>query len=317
MSSGLIYAETVRAEQLQLTVYSGSDPANAKGQDNWVRDDIAPDSDQLATWRWDVGEDEPLDIPIYDVNGSFGADISKALHVPEINGSEGFIPLTTNSPATPQVGVIDDTGTRWGTDGLTAIPDSLEHQFVASSWSGSNGWTSEDGELTLSVQDSPTKQSDALNGEDTISFDGSNDGFSNTNYSISQTFGIVAVYQYQTTGQSFSRAIADGSGTRLDPDGSNGDFSIAAGTEVAGSDTDTNWHIHSGLFNGTDSQTRLDGSTETSGDAGTSGMSALRIANTGSDFTDIEFAEFWTLQNPSVQDLEDAESVLNDKYSVY
>ena len=204
---------------------------------------------------------------------------------------------------------------------ISAIPDSVEYQFAASSASNGSDWTSEDGSLTLSVIGSPTIQSGALNGEDTVYYDGADDGHRGTNVNISQIFGIVAVYQYPTTGQGSSRGIGDTNSTRayLDPDGVNSSFEMSAGNYIGNAATDTNWHIHSGYFAGSNSENRLDGSTNVQGDAGTNSLEEIDVAynQNGTTYTELEVAEFWILANPSLQEITDSEQILNDKYAVY
>lgn len=256
--------------------------------------------------------------------GESGAALDNA-YLSEIQGPivEGASSIDTLHPVT----IVKENASTSRPNGsvvleYAAIPDSVTYQFVASSTSSGSDWTSEDGSLTLSATGSPTIQSNDLNGEDTLLYDGVDDYHRTTNISITQPLAIVAVYQYQATGQGGSRAISDtdapSSELRLDPDDGNGKYEIYAGNRVDNTATDTQWRIHSGIFDGANSESRLDGSTDASGDAGSNDPSGLEVAHReAGDHTEIKFAEFWVLDNPSLQDVKDSEQILNNKYAVY
>jgi len=211
-------------------------------------------------------------------------------------------------------------------DGSTVfggIPDSVEYQFVASSTSSGSDWTSEDGSLTLSVEGSPTILSGDLAGEDVLDYDGTNDAHTTTNISLSQPTAIVAVYRKDATTNNAEMALGGSrSNSRhlLTPDISSNDiYGINAGSGVDGSGSDNSYAIHSGYFDGTNSETRLNGSTDTSGDAGTNDLTDLSVAKwvEFGSYLDMSIAEFWILNDPSLQDVKDSEATLNDKYAIY
>lgn len=67
-----------------------SDPANTEEGDWWVRGDLAPESNQLATFRFDHGGGV-WDIPIYE-SGTSEPSVYEVWTF-RVNGSLGFIPL--------------------------------------------------------------------------------------------------------------------------------------------------------------------------------------------------------------------------------
>lgn len=95
MGRGIVESGLFRSERYQYELRT-SDPATTKEGEMWIRTDLAPNTDQLATLRFDAGG-STWDIPIYDVAADT-ADVIDVWRVP-IGGTTGFIPLTTDSPA--------------------------------------------------------------------------------------------------------------------------------------------------------------------------------------------------------------------------
>lgn len=201
------------------------------------------------------------------------------------------------------------------------IPDSVKHRFIAANGTDGGDWTSEDGNVTLSALGSPTIVSNDLNGEDVYSYDGTDDGHQDTSFSLTQPDAIIAVYQLPTTGQGGSRGMGDTGSSQhfLDPDDGSSNLGINAGSALSGSSRDTNWNIHTGLFDGMNSETRVDGSSDNTGNAGSNDMDEFDVAynSNGDSHTELKVAEFWILGAPSDQDILDSEEFLNDKYAVF
>ena len=208
----------------------------------------------------------------------------------------------------------------------SAIPDSIEYQFVASSTASGSDWTSEDGTLTLSALGSPTLQSGGLNGEDYLSYDGNVDGHEGTDgeLNITQPDALVGVFRTPTLGQAGSRFFggdddSTGGNHHINPQ-ANDIYRFFAGTPLESGSSDTNWHIISAYADGANSYIRLDGSELVTGDAGTNDLTKLSVAYKSSstvEHTELDTPELAVLDSPTAQDVMDYEQYLNDKYAVF
>lgn len=122
MGRGIIESGLFRSEQFGVEQRT-SDPADHQEGERWIRTDLAPEADQIATYRFDMGT-EVVDIPIYDANASVDG-VEKVRRV-QVGGQTGFIPFTSSSPTYPEW-AMQHNGSRLGAhDALTAstIPDS-------------------------------------------------------------------------------------------------------------------------------------------------------------------------------------------------
>ena len=95
MGRGIIESALFRTERLGLELRT-SDPASHNEGEAWIRTDLAPDTDQLATLRFDHGSGT-WDIPVYEA-GSSASSVSEAWRL-TINGSTGYIPVITEDEA--------------------------------------------------------------------------------------------------------------------------------------------------------------------------------------------------------------------------
>ena len=203
---------------------------------------------------------------------------------------------------------------------IAGIPDSVDYQFVASSWTEGASWDSEDGTASLNEVGSPTKQSGDLNGEDTIYLDGVDDAFENSSLSWSQPNAVVIVGRHISGSGEDSRFFdSQGSGRQILTADENGNFGIFAGSWIEDGATDSNWHIFNPLYDGASSDLRVDGTESVSGDIGTMGLDGPVIGarDNFSAFHEMEVAEIWFMSSPSASDRDDADSILNDKYGIY
>lgn len=126
MGRGIIESGLFRSERYGLEERT-SDPATTYEGEAWIRTDLAPDTDQIATLRFDAGG-SVWDIPIYDRTATTDG-VSKAWSI-QVGGVTGFIPLTTTSPAFNAL-KYQHNGSAYGAhDALTAsaIPDSALDQ---------------------------------------------------------------------------------------------------------------------------------------------------------------------------------------------
>ncbi|GAA0305466.1 LamG-like jellyroll fold domain-containing protein [Halarchaeum salinum] len=128
MGRGIIESGLFRSERYQLERRT-SDPATTQEGEMWIRTDIAPDADQLATLRFDNGSGT-WDIPIYDTTATTD-NVSKALRF-EVAGSTGFVPVTTSGGTYDALRLQHNDSTYAFHDALeaSAIPDSVIHRYT-------------------------------------------------------------------------------------------------------------------------------------------------------------------------------------------
>jgi hypothetical protein len=132
MGRGIVSAGKLRTEGLRLTPRT-SDPSGTSEGEGWIRSDVAPEDNQIGTFRFDTGG-STLDLPIYPVTADVGDGVSKRWRV-VVDGTQGFIPVTDSSPDYPAVGVWDGA-TRYGATDLSAIPDIGDYQWYVDAGSG-------------------------------------------------------------------------------------------------------------------------------------------------------------------------------------
>lgn len=135
MGRGIIESGLFRSERYQFKERT-SDPTTTYEGDAWIRTDLAPNTDQLATLRFDNGASN-IDIPIFDASATADG-VEKAWRV-QVGGVTGFIPITTSSPTYNQL-KYQHAGTTYGAhDALaaSAIPDSVGNHWPMDEGSGS------------------------------------------------------------------------------------------------------------------------------------------------------------------------------------
>jgi len=125
MGRGIVESGLFRSERVQFELRT-TDPAITKEGEAWVRTDLAPNTDQLATLRFDGGA-STFDMPIFD-SAATVTNVEKVWRV-SIGGTVGFIPLAAagESGAYPQVKYQHNGNALDGHDSLvvSAIPDSV------------------------------------------------------------------------------------------------------------------------------------------------------------------------------------------------
>ena len=90
MASGTVGAELWRTEQLTLEERT-TDPEETTEGAVWVRTDIAPAPDQIASLCVDRG-DSVATVPVYDLDADTEEEIAQPLRL-EVDGSTGFVPF--------------------------------------------------------------------------------------------------------------------------------------------------------------------------------------------------------------------------------
>jgi len=130
MARGTISVGELRSEQIKLQPRT-SDPVGTIEGEAWLRSDIAPKTDQLATVRVDVGG-STVDVPVF-ATGTSGSNVTEARRV-RVNGVTGYIPigLVSEDPAYPQFRIAHNADTYAWHNATKFIPDSGIEQI---------GWT--------------------------------------------------------------------------------------------------------------------------------------------------------------------------------
>ncbi len=88
MGRGIIESGLFRSQKCGVSELT-SDPADHQEGERWIRTDLAPETDQIATYRFDMGADGVVDIPIYDAGATVDG-VEKVRRV-QVNGQTGFI----------------------------------------------------------------------------------------------------------------------------------------------------------------------------------------------------------------------------------
>jgi len=203
------------------------------------------------------------------------------------------------------------------------IPDSVDYQLVASSYSEGSPWTDEIRGATMNDVGSPTKQTNDLNGEATIYLDGTSDGFDDIDAEITQNQpNAIVIVARHISGSGGSGRFYDSSDQGrqlLGADDGNGKVKQFAGNNSIGGSTSTNWRIYNALFDGSNSDLRVNGSTAFSGNAGANDLVNIVFGGDRefNNFHEMEIAEAWFMSSPSTQDRDDADFQMNDKYAIY
>lgn len=195
MGRGIIESGLFRTERLGLEVRT-TDPATTGEGDAWIRSDVAPDTDQIATLRFDDGASN-IDVPIFSA-GTSGSNVSEALPV-QLNGSEGFIPITDVGGTYSQLRIQHNSATYEFHDALTAIaaiPDSGIFYYNYEDEGTLNAvdqWNNNDGTIN-----GTTYTTDAYAGSHALSFDGVDDNVSLPSGLFGTSAFSVAFWAYPT-----------------------------------------------------------------------------------------------------------------------
>ena len=209
------------------------------------------------------------------------------------------------------------------------IPDSEDLQIhadasdktdVSSTWETGIG-------PDLSAVGSPSIQTDEQNGNNAVRYDGENDGHSSGSFTSSQTQPnhLFVVFRARETDFDATLPILateDDTNRQdiLQDESGDGEWGLNSGSNIRGGSTDTNWHIASALFNGSNSTLRIDGTQVASGDAGSDGWPSLTVAYldwaSGNEHA-IDVGEILGYQTDKSDIVTDIESYLNDKWAVF
>lgn len=201
-------------------------------------------------------------------------------------------------------------------------PDSVVHQYDSTDLSLSDGdavstWPDSEGSKDLSAGTAPTYRTGQINGNPAVYFDGSDDYLENTSISVTQPDAVFIVANAGTgpgrywTGASSERQLATNNS-------SSSVYGIWANSWVEGGSPDGGLHIIGGVYDGTNSELRVDGSVIQSGDAGTNDIIDFRLSATNSagNFKEMDAGEVLILDSPSDAHIKQAESYLSDKWGI-
>jgi hypothetical protein len=213
----------------------------------------------------------------------------------------------------------------------SAIPDSenIQLRYIAEDQTNqyNDGETvstlSADVGSDLSATGNPSLNVNAKNDLAAIGYDGSDDGHEGSlSTTFSQPTHRFVVFQYR----SFSGSNDYLLGTQTDTarhdfiaDSGADEYGANAATTLPGGSPDTNWHIATILYDGTNSHMRIDGTQVASGDAGTNDYGDLSIGYLGwsngnhSDALVTELADYGVDESLNERGIE---QFLADKYGI-
>jgi len=209
------------------------------------------------------------------------------------------------------------------------IPDAgdLQVRYDATEISASDGdpistWNDQTGNgFDLTAGNAPTFKTGVINGSPVVRFDGVND-FLNVDFGAteSQPNHIFILAQKRTSGNNDSEPVFDGFSTdhliRSENDGPFWNL-FAGGNPDDGLD-DTNVNIFSVLFDGANSEMRINGTVEISADAGTSGLDGVTLGanRAANQFGDYDIGEVLVYPQDKSSIVGDVESYLGEKWGV-
>lgn len=213
--------------------------------------------------------------------------------------------------------------------GSTLVTADLQHQYDAQALSGfSNGdtvstWPDEQGSVDLSATGAPFYDADGINSNPAVSYDGTDDyhdGNFGSTYSQATHIFMVAKWDTNTSGSDIYGFDGNDSTDRQALWESDTPWDIWSGNTLVGSSSaDTNPHIFGCLFNGSSSELRIDGSSDVTGDAGTSSIAGFTLAAKFNDgnYSDMRIGEvlLYNAEKTS-SEISDIESYLSDKWGI-
>jgi hypothetical protein len=209
----------------------------------------------------------------------------------------------------------------------TVIPDSedLHARYDATEISATDGdtistWSDATGNgYDLTAGTAPTYVASGINNNPVVHFDGSDDYLDVAYSALSQPNTIFAVFEYQTaSGGSYLYSSETTTNRTIFYQGNDGTWTMYAGSGVDGSSYDTDQRILSALYDGANSETRLNGTQDSSGDAGTNDLNGMIVgAEAGpTNFSDVYVGEILVYPQDKSGIYADVESYLSDKWGI-
>lgn len=274
MGRGVVEYETFRSERYEFEERT-TDPSSTTEGDAWIRTDIAPATDQIATLRFDNGG-STIDIPLFD-SAATTTNVTKVWRV-AVGGQTGFIPLSTVGGTYPQLRFKHNSSVLEAHDSLsaTAIPDtSMFQSAVYQFWAGtgigvSDGnvattWVDALSDVSASATGSPVYRSDQA-GFQAVDYGGgqySHDFTSDSQVSLgsSDTYSVFALFYLPDTTSNNAQIGIDTSMTYINSSGayawnSTNSGGITGGSVAVGAWDTIGWVYDAGdmsLYGGGDS----------------------------------------------------------------
>lgn len=251
-------------------------------------------------------------------------------------GGVGAIPLADPSDADlPYLRVHTAGGTLAVNQSISSatLPSSVVHQYDATALSLTDGdsgftWPDSEGTEDMSSVGGATYQTDTLNGNPSVLYDGSDDAheapFRST---LTQANYTVAVLQIEGTGSDPATRVWSSSDSNErqilgvnsgDNTGDDDWFVFAGSSFTGGPQYDNSPHIVGVEYDGSSTALRYDGTESATGDAGLNDLPGIRLGSDPDDSGHGNFrvGEVLLLDSPSSEDISDAEAYLSDKWGI-
>ena len=208
---------------------------------------------------------------------------------------------------------------------ILAIPDSAIAQFLPSNYdTGQDAWPDEIGgvgDLTEGTGITAVL-TDEQNGEDLLDFDDDRVEASNVAESINQPY--TAIFGAEVTDNNDSSTVIDSVSTDDDRTlfqlrYNDNDYRVQSDSAVSiGSEPTSDFAIFSVHFEGPDTEVRVNGISEGTADAGTSGIESFRIGQDAAEGNPamMRMGELMVYEGLSDDDRDSEEQRLADKYGV-
>jgi hypothetical protein len=196
MGRGTVESGLFRSERYGLEVRT-TDPAAYNEGEAWIRSDVAPDTDQIATWRFADSGSSTVDVPIF-ATGTAGFNVAEAVRV-RVGGTDGYIPIT-DAGGTFSYLLAQHAGAQYELHDATAVLDSAIAHFDATELSLNDGdpvttWADQsDANNDLSANGGPTYVENVQNGLPNVRYDGVDDEHVNTSLQPAPPFAFFIVY---------------------------------------------------------------------------------------------------------------------------
>jgi len=228
-----------------------------------------------------------------------------------------FRSLHSVSASLPSPSTIPDSGN------LQALYDardlSLSDGDPVSTWPDSSGNGND-----LTAASAPTYRTGFISGNPVVKFDGVND-LLNVSFpsDVSQPVHIFALTAQQTQSSTNSAYHYDGDTAnqmRFVGGGNPGDWNLYAGSVLGtgDDDEDSGLHLHSHLYDGSDSVARIDRQQIITGDAGSQSLDGITLgARADGDFsTEIEVAMLMVYEVDETTNISSIENYISTEYDI-
>jgi len=205
---------------------------------------------------------------------------------------------------------------------ISAIPDSgdLQVHYDVSAQTDISTLNAEVGPDLPGVG-GPTLLTSQKNGNNVVSYDGSDDGHSGSlSTTVSPPYQMFFVFQWDTLPSGNNFVFISGVNEDFRVYSRNSDYRINAGSDVTAAGPDNNWHVGNVLWDDAGSSyLRIDGTQVLSGDAGTVNWTSLGFGYSpffGGNYFDSKLGEMFGYPQDKSNIEADAEQYLADKWAI-